>query len=561
MNFKFSNLKNLSLKKKGIVLGTLVGLVIFFFFFNNTEEMPKWRTTKIDRGPIRQRITSTGTLSGLLQVNIGSQISGIVSNLYVDFNTPVKKGQKLAEIDPTTYAALVSDAQATVQKTTQISNDAKRQFERQKRRFEAKLISEKDLQDAESAKISAESNLISAKAALTRAQVNLDYCTIKSPLDGIVISRLVDRGQTVAASFNTPNMFVIAQDLTRMKLEANIDEADIGQVKLDQQAFFSVDAFPDTQFAGRVMLVRIDPRIQQNVVNYTVQIEVDNSELKIRPGMTANVTIFTASRDSVLRIPSSALRFNPVTFLPPKAQEAFNKKLQDERNKAQEEMKKRMAQVQNPSTTPVTSIPEKSSTPAVTKPSQDAQGSKPPVGRPDGPPGASGARGGWRRNMTPEQIEAFRKNMTPEQIAALRKQRESGGGNIGDQRPGGRGRSDTRPTSLGGIKPISPVNSQDTQSSKRSGTTPPSTSPMMLGGSGKGFVSRREDRVWIVDSKGELKSVKVSVGLSDGQYTEITESELPEGSEVLVGVIDPIKKSGSAPTTASPMGGGMGRGR
>ena len=546
MDFKFSNLRNLSLKKKGIVLGTLVGLVIFFFFFNNTEEMPKWRTSKIDRGPIRQRITSTGTLSGLLQVNIGSQISGIVSNLYVDFNTPVKKGQKLAEIDPTTYAALVSDAQATVQKTTQISNDAKRQFERQKRLFEAKLISEKDLQDAESAKISAESNLISAKAALTRAQVNLDYCTIKSPLDGIVISRLVDRGQTVAASFNTPNMFVIAQDLTRMKLEANIDEADIGQVKLDQQAFFSVDAFPDTQFAGRVMLVRIDPRIQQNVVNYTVQIEVDNSELKIRPGMTANVTIFTASRDSVLRIPSSALRFNPVTFLPPKAQEAFNKKLQDERNKVQEEMKKRMAQVQNPSTTPVTSIPEKPSTPAVTKPSQDAQGSKPPVGRPDGPAGASG---GWRRNMTPEQIEAFRK------------QRESGGGNIAGQRPGGRGRSDTRPTSSGGIKPVSPVNSQDTQSSKRSGTPPPSTSPMMLGGSGKGFVSRREDRVWIVDSKGELKSVKVSVGLSDGQFTEITGSELPEGSEVLVGVIEPIKKSGSAPTTVSPMGGGMSRGR
>ncbi|MFZ9835341.1 MAG: efflux RND transporter periplasmic adaptor subunit [Holophagaceae bacterium] len=535
-----------------------MGLVIFFFFFNNTEEMPKWRTAKIDRGPIRQRITSTGTLSGLLQVNIGSQISGIVSNLYVDFNTPVKKGQKLAEIDPTTYAALVSDAQATVQKTTQIFNDAKRQFERQKRLFEAKLISEKDLQDAESAKISAESNLISAKAALTRAQVNLDYCTIKSPLDGIVISRLVDRGQTVAASFNTPNMFVIAQDLTRMKLEANIDEADIGQVKLDQQAFFSVDAFPDTQFTGRVMLVRIDPRIQQNVVNYTVQIEVDNSELKIRPGMTANVTIFTASRDSVLRIPSAALRFNPVTFLPPKAQETFNKKLQDERNKAQEEMKKRMAQVQNPSTTPITSIPEKSSTPAVTKPSQDAQGSKPPMGQPYRP---NGANGGWRRNMTPEQVEAFRKNMTPEQVEAFRKQRESSGGNIASQRPGGRGRSDTRPPSPGGTKPVSPANSQDTQSTKRSGPPSPSMSPMMLGGSGKGFVSRREDRVWIVDSKGELKSVKISVGLSDGQFTEITGSELPEGSEVLVGVIEPIKKSGSAPTSASPMGGGMGRGR
>lgn len=151
--------------------------------------------------------------------------------------------------------------------------------------------------------------------------------------------------------------------------------------------------------------------------------------------------------------------------------------------------------------------------------------------------------------------------MTPEQIEAFRKQRESGGGNIAGQRPGGRGRSDTSPTSSGGIKPVSPVNSQDTQSSKRSGTPPPSTSPMMLGGSGKGFVSRREDRVWIVDSKGELKSVKVSVGLSDGQFTEITGSELPEGSEVLVGVLEPIKKSGSAPTSASPMGGGMGRGR
>jgi len=556
MNFKFSQIKDLSPKKKGLALGILLGLVIGFFYLGKSEEMPKWRTAKIDRGPIRQRITATGTLSGLIQVNIGSQISGIVSNLYVDFNTPVKKGQKLAEIDPTTYAALVSDAQATVQKTTQISNDAKRQFERQKRLFEAKLISEKDLQDAESAKISAESNLISAKAALTRAQVNLDYCTIKSPLDGVVISRLVDRGQTVAASFNTPNMFVIAQDLTRMKLEANIDEADIGQVKLDQQAFFSVDAFPDTQFTGRVMLVRIDPRIQQNVVNYTVQIEVDNSDLKIRPGMTANVTIFTATKDSVLRLPSSALRFNPVTFLPPKAQEAFNKKLQEDRNKAQEEMKKRMAQMQNPAPQPVPTPPEKITTPSeVTQASQDTSGSKQRRSR------SEESVEGERKNITPQQAEAFRKNMTPEQIDAFRKRRESRRENFSGQRSEGREKTNKRPALPAEKQPAESKNAKATSNVKPSEPTPTSTSSPMFGGSGKGFVNRREDRVWIIDAKGELKNIKINAGLSDGQFTEIIASELPEGAEVLVGVLEPLKKSGSAPTTASPMGGGMGRGR
>ena len=548
MDLKFSQFNSLSRKKKGLVLGTLIGVILVIFYLSNGEDMPKWRTVKIDRGPIRQRITSTGTLSGLLQVNIGSQISGIVSNLYVDFNTPVKKGQKLAEIDPTTYAALVSDAQATVQKTTQIANDARRQLDRQKRLFEAKLISEKDLQDAESAKISAESNLVSAKAALTRAQVNLDYCTIKSPLDGVVISRLVDRGQTVAASFNTPNMFVIAQDLTRMKLEANIDEADIGQVKVDQQAFFSVDAFPDTQFTGRVMLVRIDPRIQQNVVNYTVQIEVDNSELKIRPGMTANVTIFTASKDSVLRIPSAALRFNPVTFLPPKAQEDFNKKLQEERAKAQEEMKKRMTQMPAPAPsvvpeTPPSSPKKNASTTAIPTPTQDPQSGTSSMSRWDG------SRGQGRRNMTPEQIEEFKKR------------REAGGDNFARPRSEGRRRPDpTSPSGDGTSRPSTKPQSSPNQ--KPSTTPPPSTmAPMLMGASGKGFVNRREDRVWILDAKGQLKSVKISVGLSDGQFTEITSSELNEGAEVLVGVIEPAKKSGSTPTTTPPMGGGMGRGR
>ncbi len=568
MKIKTLNWKDFSLKKKKIIAGLfLILLVGSIYNIFKSEEMPKWKKAKIDRGAIRQRITSTGTLSGLLQVNIGSQISGIVSNLYVDFNTPVKKGQKLAEIDPTIYAAQVSDAEATVQRTTQIFNDSKRQFERQKRLFAAKLISEKDLQDSESAKVSAESNLTSAKASLVRAKVNLDYCTIKSPLDGVVVSRLVDRGQTVAASFNTPNMFVIAQDLRQMKLEANIDEADIGQIEVDQQAFFSVDAYPDLQFVGRVMLVRIDPRIQQNVVNYTVQVAVDNSELKIRPGMTANVTIFTASKDSALRVPAAALRFNPITFLPPKAQEAYNKKLQDERNKAQEEMKKRMAQSQN-STNPATPTPPGvNQIPESLKPKRSSEATSQPKNNndqtsPAEQPADTGG-GQWRRNMTPEQIQALRNNMTPEQIEALRKRREASGGQGFSQGPEGRRAPDAQGSPAGGARPKNSKqsNSPDIKDSKPSRSPSNTTAPVMVGGGGRGFASRRDDRVWIVDSKGELKSVRVNIGLTDGQFTEIISADLPEGAEVLVGITELPKKSGSAPTTASPMGGGMGRGR
>jgi HlyD family secretion protein len=270
----------------------------------------------VQKGPLQQRISATGTLSALVQVTVGSQVSGTIAALFVDYNTEVRKGQAIAQIDPTLLQATLSDAQAGLDRATTNLDDASRQLARTKRLAQEKLVSEQDLDARQVAFQTATANLQTARAAVERAKTNLGYATISAPVSGVVVSRSVDVGQTVAASFNTPTLFVIAQDLTKMKLEAGIDEADIGQVKPGQLGFFTVDSYPDTQFKGVVSQVRLEPIVQQNVVTYKVVMEVDNAELKLRPGMTANVAIQTQSRDSVLKVPSAALRFNPMAFLP-----------------------------------------------------------------------------------------------------------------------------------------------------------------------------------------------------------------------------------------------------
>jgi len=255
-----------------------------------------------------------------------------------------------------------------------------------------------------------------------RAKANLGYATITAPVDGVVVSRAVDVGQTVAASFSTPNLFVIAKDLTKMKVEVSIDEADIGQVKEGQPGLFTVDSFPDTQFRGRVNQVRLEPITSNNVVTYKVVIQVDNDELKLRPGMTANVTIETARKDDVLKVPSAALRFNPFAFLP-----------------------------------------------ASDKPAR--------------PAGQAGPGAGQGRPQ-------------------------------GQQGPGAMG--------------------------------------------GKGMVARREDRVWIMGPDGRPKAITVTAGITDGQFTEISGSDVVKGMQVLVGVEDTAKRAGAAQPIGGP-GGGMRR--
>ena len=304
--------------KTWIVLG---GIAIIagsgaLFMLNKPKEAVKWRMAPVQKGSLKQTISASGTLSGLIQVTVGSQVSGTISNLYVDYNSQVRKGQPIAQIDTTVYAATVQDAKANVSKAETALADAQRQLARAKRLFADKLIAQQDLDTAQVTADRVQGDLSSAKATLVKAQANLNYCTITAPVAGVVVSRSIDIGQTVAASFSTPNLFVIAQDLTKMKVEASIDEADIGQVKEGQPALFTVDSYPETQFHGHVNQVRLEPVILQNVVNYKVVVQVSNDELKLRPGMTANVTIQTQSKDDVLKVPTAALRFNPTAFMP-----------------------------------------------------------------------------------------------------------------------------------------------------------------------------------------------------------------------------------------------------
>lgn len=299
----------------GLVLAGTAG----FYSLQRGDGEVKWRSAPIEQGDLRQRISATGTLSALVQVNVGTQVSGTIADLFVDYNSKVTKGQAIAQIDPTLFQAAVEDALANLSKAETAAGDAKRQYARAQRLHEQGLISDQDLEASQVASQRSQGDLLSARAALSKAKANLGYCTIKAPVSGVVVSRAVDVGQTVAASFNTPTLFVIAQDLTKMKMLAAIDEADIGQVQPGQKGQFTVDSFPEEQFRGTVSQVRLEPVVAQNVVTYNVQIEVDNPDLKLRPGMTANVSILTQSKDGVLKAPAAALRFNPLAFLPAQA--------------------------------------------------------------------------------------------------------------------------------------------------------------------------------------------------------------------------------------------------
>ena len=358
-----------------------------FLALRGGKDVVHWRTAKVDRGSITQRITASGTVNAMIQVPVGTQVSGVVVSLTADFNSLVKKGQVIGQIDPTTYLSNLKDAEAALQRTRDTMLQAQVDYRRNLALWKAKLLADADLDAKDLALKVATGNLESAKAALANARTNLGYCTIKAPVDGVVVSRMVDVGQTVAASFSTPNVFTIAQDLSKMKVQAAIDEADIGQVRVGQRAFFTVDSYPDKQFRGVVSEVQLNPVVNNNVVTYNVVMEVENEpraayvpaqdaegrprpghgpeglparpegghkrpeakaaqaprrpagsqlgtleyttarympqgspvytgNLALFPGMTANCTIITNRKEDTLRVPSSALRFNPAAFVP-----------------------------------------------------------------------------------------------------------------------------------------------------------------------------------------------------------------------------------------------------
>ncbi|MBM4271039.1 MAG: efflux RND transporter periplasmic adaptor subunit [Deltaproteobacteria bacterium] len=318
----------LNVNKKIIIGITCVVLLLAagaFLFIGNRNNTPKYKVEKVAKGDIRATVTATGTMNAVVTVLVGTQVSGTIKSLYVDFNSPVKKGQILAQIDPATFHAQVEQARANlllakanVEKSEAALVDAGRNMERNRVLFARNLIARSDLDTSETNYQSAKAQLSASKAqveqaraALDFAETNLKYTKIISPVEGTVISRNVDVGQTVAASFQTPTLFNIAQDLTKMQIDTNVDEADIGKIKVDQPVEFTVDAYPDTTFRGKVAEVRNAPTTIQNVVTYDVVVKVDNPDLKLKPGMTANVSIILSDKKEVLRIPNAALRYRP----------------------------------------------------------------------------------------------------------------------------------------------------------------------------------------------------------------------------------------------------------
>jgi HlyD family secretion protein len=308
------------------IVAALCGAASYLYYRRaHTPPSVNYETTPADRGTVVSKVTATGTLSALLTVQVGSQVSGRVQELYVDYNSPVKKGETIARLDPLLFQAAVEQAtalglsaQSNIAKDTAQEANAKIVFERTEKLRDAQVIAQSDFDaakanyDASVAQVAADqSNLKSAEATLHQAQLNLSYTTIISPIDGVVISRNVDVGQTVAASFQAPTLFVIANDLRHMQVDTNVGESDVGKLMAGMPATFTVDAYPGKPFTGKLRQVRNASQTVQNVVTYDAVIDVENPNLLLKPGMTANVSFVVEQKNGVLRVRNSALRFAP----------------------------------------------------------------------------------------------------------------------------------------------------------------------------------------------------------------------------------------------------------
>jgi HlyD family secretion protein len=424
----------------GIVALVLIAAAVIVFTSSKSSET-MYRALKLERGDISVVVTATGSLSADTTVQVGTQVSGTLAKIFVDFNSVVKKGQVIAIIDTTFLWTQVEDAEASLQKAVAQTNQTQRDYSRIQDLFKKNLESQADYDAAKTNYESAVAQQKSAQAALDRARINLKYATIRAPISGVVISRNVDVGQTVAASLAAPTLFVIANDLTKMQVQASIDEADIGKIRVGQNVKFTVDAYPDLQFEGRVGQIRLQPNVVQNVVNYTVIIEAPNPDLKLMPGMTATITVLVDRRDNVLKLPNLALRFQP----PASELAALRESIQRDTTRFKGMDSAKVAEM----------------------------------------------RSRWRVQQG---------------------QRSQGAGGEGSAFEG-RGR-----TGNGG--------------------------------------SSNHARIWILDANKKLKPIPVRLGLSDGTYSEILDSPLKEGDEVVVGV---ISDESSRAQQTNPFSGGRRR--
>jgi HlyD family secretion protein len=329
------------MKKKILIPGSLIiiaVIVIYFVFFNSSSaDTNKFAFTKITRGDLSITITSTGTLQAVTTVDVGTQVSGKIDRLLVDFNSNVKKGQLLAVLDTTNLSLQVNNAATGLEKAQAQYDISKATYERDQSLYDKKFISELDFITSKSNYLTAKANLISAQTSLDQAKTNLGYAFIYSPIKGKIINRNVEAGQTVAASLSAPTLFTIAEDLSKMQILADVDESDIGQIKDGQEAKFTVQAYPDKEFTGKVVQIRLGSTVVSNVVNYTVVVNADNKDGLLLPGMTATIDFYVQQRKDVLMIPNAALRFEPTE----KIIADYTARMQKERGNLPDSMKQR----------------------------------------------------------------------------------------------------------------------------------------------------------------------------------------------------------------------------
>lgn len=301
------------ISKIWILLGiiAIVAIAVWLLSGSKKKEEVTFKTEKVAPANIQNSITATGTIEPVTSVTVGTQVSGIVSKLYVDYNSVVRKGQVIAELDRTNLLSELNTAKANLSSAQSSLNYQQANLNRYSELYKKGLVSADDYEAAQLSYRQSKEQVATANESVRKAQTNLGYATITSPIDGVVLSKSVEEGQTVAASFNTPELFKIAQDLTNMRVVADVDEADIGDVKEGERVTFTVDAYPDDTFEGSVTQVRQEATTTNNVVTYEVVISAPNAQLKLKPGLTASVTIYTAEKTGVLSVPSKALRFTP----------------------------------------------------------------------------------------------------------------------------------------------------------------------------------------------------------------------------------------------------------
>ena len=540
-----------------VIVGVGAGAGAYYMRRSGPE--PSAMTMPVTRGDVVDVVQATGALEAVTTVDVGTQVSGLVQDMYADFNQIVKKGQVIARLDPSLIQtqieqrrASVVRAEADVERLKVSVTDAERKLAQAKAMWDKQLIPRDQLETAEinvktlEAQIkSSEAGLTQAKADLNAQQVNLNHTVILSPIDGIVISRSVDPGQTVAASMNAPVLYQIAADLTKMQVLANIDEADVGRMRPGQHVTFRVDAYPTDRFIGTVEQVRLQPTVVQNVVVYSTVIAVPNLELKLKPGMTAQVEIEIARRSDVLRVPAAALRFRPTEEMFVALNQPMPQELQrgggrgmapggrgrgDSANAAPQAGAPGQGQGAGASAQPP-SAPAAQAAPGTDGNRGRSAEARGGGDRAEGNQNGGTRRGGFDPNMSPEErqrrMQERMANMTPEERERWQSRmregganREGGGGRGGqtNAQPQGAGRRDMSRGIAGGVTGGSAVTSGASTIDSLFAPLP---------------TVETSGRVWLFTNK-QLKPIRVRTGVSDGTFSELLDGELQEGQEVVV---------------------------